>query len=207
MYDVVADTIISCMMSHDIAAYFTVLVSPFAKLLEVSMNQTHHQGDAAIIKCTSLGGPNNTYQWQFNGTHLGNETLPMLLILNITADSGGEYTCVVSNPVGSHSTSTFLFVYPYFLSHPGFVQVSLGSMLLLTCDAVGFPSPEYIWQRANGMQIMGDTVIHERVLNITAKSGDEGAYYCIAFGRGMNIQSQNAIVIVTGIVGTYAHIN
>jgi hypothetical protein len=147
-----------------------------------------------------MGGPNNAYQWQVDGTNLDNETLPMLVILNITADNGGEYTCVVSNLAGSHSTSTFLFVHPYFLSHPGDVQVSLGSLLLLTCDAVGFPSPEYLWQRVDEMYIISDADIDGRVLNITVEFGDEGEYYCIALGRGLSVQSQNAIV--TGTVST-----
>jgi hypothetical protein len=162
-----------------------------------STNQTYSQGDTVMLECTSVGGPNNAYQWQANGVNLDNEILPILMLPNITVDSGGEYTCVVSNIAGSHSASTFLFVYPYFLSHPGDVQVSLSSVILLTCDAVGFPSPEYLWQRVDGMQIMGNAVIDRRDLNITAKLGDEGEYYCIAFGRGISPQSQNAIVTGT----------
>jgi hypothetical protein len=123
------------------------------------------------------------------------------MLPNITADSGGEYTCVVSNFAGSHNDSTFLFVYPYFLSHPGDMQVSFGSVLLLTCDALGFPSPDYLWQRTDGMQIMDDAVINGRVLNITLESGDGGEYFCTASGRGIIIQSQNAFVMVlTGII-------
>jgi hypothetical protein len=153
-----------------------------------------------------MGGPNNTYQWQVNGTNLNNETLQMLRVLNITAESGGEYTCVVSNPAGSHKASTFLFVYPYFLSHPDDVEVTLGSALLLICDAVGFPSPQYLWQRTDGMQIMGTTSIERRVLFITAGSGDGGEYFCVAFGRGTRIQSHNAIISVAGNVSTYMYV-
>jgi hypothetical protein len=142
-----------------------------------------------------MGGPNNTYQWQFNGTNLDEETLPTLTIFNVTVDSGGEYTCVVSNFAGSHNDSTFLFVYPYFLSHPGDMQVFLGSVLQLTCDAVGFPSPGYLWQRADERQIMSNGAIDGRVLNITAKF-EVGEYYCIAFGIRRSILSQNAIVDV-----------
>jgi hemicentin len=174
---------------------FFILVPPVSNF--TSTNQTYSQGDTAMLECTSMGGPNNTYQWQANGTNLDNETLPILMIFQITAENGGEYTCVVSNLAGSHNTSTFLFVYPYFLSHPGDVEVSLGSIILLTCDAVGFPSPEYTWQRADGMSIMSDSDIDGRVLNTTVEFGDEGEYYCIALGRGLSIQSQNAIV--TGI--------
>jgi hypothetical protein len=114
-----------------------------------------------------MGGPNNTYQWQANGMNLNNETLPILRLPNITADSGGEYTCVVSNFRGNHSANTFLFVYPYFSYHPGSMEVSAGSVILLTCGAVGFPSPEYLWQRADGREITDDVVYNRRVLEIT----------------------------------------
>jgi hypothetical protein len=149
-----------------------------------------------MLECTSSGG-HNSYQWQFNGVSLDNKTLPILRLPNITADSGGEYTCVVSNFHGTDKASTFLFVYPYFLSHPGDVQVSLGSMILLTCDAVGFPNPEYLWTRVDGRIIRSD-VSDGRVLNITnVLFGDGGGYYCNASGRGMSFQSQGSIITGT----------
>jgi hypothetical protein len=176
---------------------FSVLVPPVAML--TSINQTYSQGDTVMLECTSVVGLNHTYQWQVNGTNLANETLPILKLPKITADSGGEYTCVVTNPAGSHNMSTFLFVYPYFLSHPGDVQVSLGSTILLTCDAVGFPNPEYLWTRADGRTIRSD-VSDRRVLNIIdVLFGDGGEYYCHASGRGMSLQSQGSII--SGING------
>jgi hypothetical protein len=152
-----------------------------------------------MLECIGVGEPNNTYQWQVNGTNLDNETLSILRLPNITADSGGEYTCVVSNYVDS----TFLFVYPYFLSHPGDVQVTLGSMILLTCDAVGFPNPDYLWTRADGRIIRSD-VRDGRDLNITdVLFGDRGEYSCHASGSGMSLQSQGSIV--SGIVMIQLH--
>jgi hypothetical protein len=159
-----------------------------------SINQTFSRGDTARLECGVAGGPNNTYQWQVNGTDLNRETLPVLRLHNITADSGGEYTCIVTNPAGSHKASTFLFVYPYFLSHPGDMQVTLGSMILLTCDAVGFPNPEYAWTRADGRIVRSDSS-DQRVLNITdMRFEDGGRYSCYASGRGMNFQSRDSII-------------
>jgi hypothetical protein len=175
---------------------FSILVPPVAILTLI--DQTYCQGDTALFECIGVGGPNNTYQWQANGTNMDNEALPILRLFNITADSGGEYTCVVTNPAGSHKTSTFLFVYPYFISHPGDVQVFLGSMIILACDAVGFPNPEYLWTRADGRIIRSD-VSDGRILNITdAQFGDGGRYSCHASGRGMSLQSQDSII--SGII-------
>jgi hypothetical protein len=143
-----------------------------------------------------LGG---AYQWKANGTYMNGETLSILRILNITADSGGEYTCV-DNSVNT-SASTFLFVYPYFLTHPGDMQLPFGSMILLTCDAKGFPNPEYLWTRADRRSIRSD-VIDERVLNITdVRFGDGGEYFCNAAGRGMSFRSRGSNI--TGMHNNY----
>jgi hypothetical protein len=172
----------------------SLLAPPVAALTLTSINQTYSQGDTVTLECTSEKG-DNIYQWQKNGMDLDGEELPILRLLNITYCSGGKYTCVVSNSLGSINASTFVFVYPYFLSQPGDMQVSVDAKLLLLCNAVGFPRPEYLWRRVDGRQIRGDIMSDKRILNITnVQFGDEGEYYCVASGRGIDIQSQISLV-------------
>jgi hypothetical protein len=137
---------------------------------------------------------NSSYQWLFNGTELREQTLATLRLPNITSHNGGEYTCSVSNNLGFYRASTFLFVYPYFLSHPDDMQVSIDSDVVLTCLAVGFPSPEYLWQRADGRKIRNDLITNVNYLSITGMQyGDAGEYYCVASGRG-NVRSRTSII-------------
>jgi hypothetical protein len=174
-------------------------VFPEAILTSASINQSYFNGDTAVLECIGMGGPNNTYLWQANGEDITGEVLRNLTLSNITADSGREYTCVVTNPAGSHNTSTFLFVYPYFVSHPGEMLVSVDDMILLTCGAMAFPNPDYLWQRADEGEIRGDRM--SRVLNIsTVQFGDEGEYSCNATANGITVQSANGIIF-----GTYIH--
>ena len=37
------------------------------------------------LNCSTLGGPDNTYQWQRNGTDLDNETMQSITITHISA--------------------------------------------------------------------------------------------------------------------------
>jgi hypothetical protein len=148
-----------------------------------------------MLRCTSVGS--DAYQWQVNGTDLDNETLSILRIPNITADHGGEYTCVVTNYLGSHNDSTFLFVYPYFRSQPpGDLEVPLGTGILLICDAMAFPYTEleYVWIRV--VDGSDSRVIDGRILNITnAQLEDEGSeYYCIVTAKGKMLRSQSSIM-------------
>ncbi|SMN00267.1 hypothetical protein SPONL_1150 [uncultured Candidatus Thioglobus sp.] len=149
-----------------------------------------------MVECTSLGGPNNTYQWQANGTNLVGETSPNLTLSGIVASTGGIYTCAVFNQAGSHSASTFVFVYPYIIIEPPeIIIVSVNSSVLLVCDAESFPNPEYLWLRAEGRSFREVIATNGRNLNISSINyGDEGEYYCNASARGRNAQSQVAVI-------------
>ena len=68
--------------------------------------------------CTSVGGPDNTYQWQANDTNTQGETMENLTLTNVDASTGGIYTCVVTNAAGSDFDSTFLCIAPYFTTEP-----------------------------------------------------------------------------------------
>ena len=119
------------------------------------------------------------------------------MLPNVTATTGGMYTCVVTNIAGSNNASTFVFIFPYFINHPHSDEVSVGSAVVLICDAVSFPSPDYLWQRSDGGNISSDTVINERNLSISrVEYGDEGGYFCNALVGEDSVQSQ--IAIVTG---------
>jgi hypothetical protein len=110
----------------------------------MGINVTYSQGYTATFQCTSSGGPDNTYQWQTDGNILNGETSGTLTLPNITTSTGGMYTCIVSNIAGNDSASTFVFVDPYFVSQPNSHH---GTTVVLICDALSFPDPQYLWQR------------------------------------------------------------
>ena len=167
-------------------------------MTELSINRTYYQGANATLVCASSGGPNNIYQWLENGETLHGQNSDILTLPNVTASTGGVYTCMVSNIAGSNNASTILFIYPYFIDHPLSIEVSVGSEVSLICDAASFPSPDYLWQRADGESIRNDIVTNERNLSIAGvEFGDEGGYFCTASAAGGSLQSQ--IGIVTGI--------
>ena len=166
-------------------------------MTEQSINNTYSEGANATLVCTSSGGPNNTYQWLENGENLHGQNSDTLNLPNVTASTGGLYTCKVSNIAGSNNASTFIFIFPYFINHPRSIEVSVGSAVLLICDAASFPSPDYLWQRSDGVNISNDIVTTERNLSISSvEYGDEGGYFCTASARDDFVPSN--IAIVTG---------
>ena len=164
-------------------------------LTTTSVNQTQNRGDMAILICTSLGGPDNTYQWQANDTDIPGETMENLTLTNVNASTGGMYTCVVTNAAGSDSDSTFLFIAPYFITQPVDEETSNGSSVTLQCVAEAFPSPSYLWARTNEGQIREGLLIDEDTLVFSpVLYGDVGEYYCNATSRNEVERSQDAIL-------------
>ena len=156
-------------------------------------NHTYSLGDTAMLKCVGRGG--NIYQWLVNGRELKEESLYILTLPNVTADTGGKYTCnVFTRGLASPQStiSTFLLVNPYFVSHPGDVQASVGNRVVLICDAEAFPSPGYLWHRVDGMEIRNDVVSNGRNLVIpSVQLGDLGDYYCTVSSSTLTVQSES----------------
>ena len=164
-------------------------------MTEESLNNTYNRGDTALLQCTSRGGPNNTYQWLTNDSYIDGEVSENLTLSNVTALSGGEYTCLVSNEAGNDNASTFVFIFPYIVTEHGGVNTSTGSTVMLVCDAEAFPDPEYLWLRSDGEAIREDITNNSRNLVFSSiEFGDEGGYYCTASGRGKTAPSQVGIL-------------
>ena len=144
------------------------------------------------LTCSSLGGPELLYQWQFNGNGLDGERFSTLILSNVTASHSGEYTCVVSNIAGSDSASTFVYISPYFTAHLQDAVVSNGSLFMLICEAEGFPVPYYQWMR------IGDPIRDD--LNATSMTlifdpiqfEDKGVYVCNVTSGETTISSDTA---------------
>ena len=171
-------------------------------------NQTIERGDTVILTCNSMGGPGNDFGWLFNEKQLGrssisvNDSSSTLTLSNVTASTGGEYSCVVTNRAGNNTASTFVFISPYMVTQPVNTEGSNGSAINLACRAEAFPEPDYQWRRVDGKEIS------DKLMGVNSMSllfnpllfGDEGEYYCAVTSRNISIGSDTAIITGTNIM-------
>ena len=144
------------------------------------------------LTCSSMGGPELLYQWQFNGDNLDGGRFSSLKLPNVTASHGGEYTCVVSNIAGSDSASTFMYISPYFTAHLQDAGVSNGSLFVLICEAEGFPVPNYQWIRV-GDPIRDDLYMTSMTFTFDPiLFEDKGVYVCNVTSGETTISSDMA---------------
>ena len=76
-------------------------------------NISYSQGDQLTLNCTSEGGPQLEYSWEFLGDVISNSS--MLIIDNVTTTHGGEYICIVTN--NAETESEIVTVYSKLLNY------------------------------------------------------------------------------------------
>ena len=65
------------------------------------------QGYELMLSCLSEGGPELEYSWIFSNMEIA--TTSNLIINNVNASNGGNYTCNVTNEAGAESDTITVY--------------------------------------------------------------------------------------------------
>ncbi|MCB9232072.1 MAG: T9SS type A sorting domain-containing protein [Bacteroidia bacterium] len=84
---------------------FVCLVAP--SITSTSANDTVCEGDSTALMVQSSGA-GLSYQWQLNGQDISGATSSTLVLDSAVVADSGSYTCIVSNIVGSDTSSAIL---------------------------------------------------------------------------------------------------
>jgi hypothetical protein len=196
------------------AAVTAGLTSELPVIGFVSPGVTNYSGNAALLE-VAASGIDLTYAWYQNGTALSDGTnlsgsaTPTLAINLLDGTNSGNYTVVISNEAGSVTNEVPIVVFvnttntaPIFTLQPLSSTNSQGSAVTFTTSAVGTGPITYAWYvtNASGLNEIGSGP----TLSLTALTTNEsGTYYVIATGgTGLQTQSSNAVLTVTGPVIT-----
>ena len=157
-------------------------------------DETFNDSETVTLMCMAEGGPGNTFQWAFNGEEIENETSSNLILTDVTEDSGGAYTCTVTNPAGNGSDITYVFISPMITMNPASVNADNGTTeVSFTCNATGFPKPEIEWMKEDSFLPSSASGQDTTTLTIgPVLFGDEGLYYCVAMSNQLSAESERA---------------
>jgi hypothetical protein len=107
------------------------------------VSQTVASGSTVVFSAPATGTPAPTYQWYLNGTAVPSGNGPTLVVSGATSADAGNYTCTVTNPSGS-LTSSAAALSVVNTSDPGRLinlscraQVGTGGNILISGFAVG----------------------------------------------------------------------
>jgi hypothetical protein len=167
-------------------ASLTVMVPPVITRI---VNNNPLVGVGATVKMQVwVTGTTPSIQWRQNGLPLSGKTISILNLSNVQTNDSGLYTVVVTNYVGSVTSSPVslevsqspVIAYTPSLQHNA---VDLGKTNSLTVSAFGTPPFSYQWRRDEG-DLLGKT--NSTLLISGAQPADEGDYSVVvtnAFGK------------------------
>ena len=72
-------------------------------------DNVYNQGEQLQLNCSSEGGPMLEYTWYFSGDIIPNANTSTLTINNVNTTHAGDYTCSVTNDVGTDSDTITVY--------------------------------------------------------------------------------------------------
>ncbi|NXB86997.1 NCHL1 protein, partial [Vidua chalybeata] len=172
-----------------------------------SSSVTVIKGGVLLLECIAEGLPTPHLSWvKVTGNMPKDEPETenfgkMLKIDQVTAADEGTYQCTASNPMGRarHEFHVHVEEPPQWLKKPEGGVYSVGTNLVLLCEAIGNPEPSIQW-KLNGMPIDGTTFrgrISTREISLTnLQLQDSAVFQCEATNKhGTILASANINVL------------
>ncbi len=162
--------------------------------------QTVTEGDTAVFTVEATGEAPISYQWQRDGEDIPFATKPTFRVFSASpAVSGTQYSCVVSNALGSEASLpavlTVQMLAPTVNEHPHDVAVTAGEPAQFRVSARGSGTVQYQWQR-NSVEILGETS-WMYTLDPAALVDSGAVFRCVVTNEAGNVTSDPATLTVT----------
>jgi len=157
-------------------------------------------GESFTFSVSATGTGPFTYQWKKDGTTLSGATSATLTISPLAVENAGSYTAVVTNVVGSVTSSGATLEVdkelkaPTFTKQPANASVRTGAVATLTVEVAGNPAPTLQWFK-NNAAISGE--IGTSLSIADAKAADQASYHVVATNSQGSAKSSIARVTVS----------
>ena len=185
----------------------TISVNTAPELVTPPRAQTVLAGSSVTFSVNATGG-GLSYQWRKNGVSISGATGLSLTLNNVSAADAANYDVVVTNALGSITTSVAQLIVatapttPVFTAQPASRTAVAGSSVVLSAAAMGVPAPNYQWRR-NGIPISGATSSTLTFANV--QPGDAANYDVVVTNSSGSVTSQAGTlrVIARSYAGVY----
>ncbi len=204
-YSVIVSNTVGTITSSN--ATLTVIVPPTAPAIVTQpANQIVNLGQTATFNVTATGTTPLSYLWLKGATVLTNSTVASFTIVNAQTTDAGTYSVIVSNSLGTATSSNAtltvntVIIAPGITTQPVSQRVYQGQTALLSVVASGTAPFGYQWRR-NGVNLAGSAHLSGTQSNlltiISAVTNDSGGYTVVITNSSGSITSQLATLTVT----------
>lgn len=179
-------------------------------------SRTNDFGTTATFSVTTLGTAPFGYQWQKNGSDLGDggnvsgSQSNVLTLTGVSSSDVASYTVVVTNPVGTATSSVALLTVrdPIILTQPVSITNNAGSIVTFNVTSAGTAPLLFQWKK-NGTNLSDGGTISGALTDTLTISGispsDEGLYRVAVSGPGGTNTSSDASLTVINPVTILSH--
>jgi Abnormal spindle-like microcephaly-assoc'd, ASPM-SPD-2-Hydin/Immunoglobulin domain len=166
------------------------------------VSQTVTAGQTATFLVAATGTAPLRYQWKKNGKSITGATYASYTTpVTKTSDSGAQFTVVVSNSVGTVTSSAAVLTVntpPSITTQPVSQTVTAGQTATFLVTATGTAPLSYQWQE-NGAPITGATSASYTTPAIT--SSDSGAQFTVVVSNSVGMAISNSALLIVTIPG------
>ena len=165
-------------------------------LTQQPASQLAASGTTVVLTSSATGHAPLSYQWWRNGAPLAGRTTANLTLSGVVVGQSGNYTVVVSNALGTVTSSTAELTVmdaPAITLQPQSQSASVGSLVTLTTAASGGAPLSYQWRKA-GVALSGATGTALSLNNLQVT--DAGNYDVVAYNWVGSTTSQVATVTI-----------
>ncbi len=182
------------------AATLTVNAAPVAPSIATQPSSvTITAGQTATFSVTATGTAPLSYQWKKNGTSITGATAASYTTpAETTADSGAQFTVVVSNSVGNATSNAATLtvnpapVAPSITAQPSNVTITAGQTATFSVTATGTAPLSYQWSQ-NGSAISGATSSSYTTPAETTSAS--GAQFTVVVSNSVGSATSNAATL------------
>ncbi len=173
--------------------YSTEPTSPTAPIILVQpIGSTNDVGSSASLAVTAYGSAPLAYQWRKDGQPLAGATNSSLALLALQVNQAGSYSVVVTNALGSVTSSNALVAVvllpPYIVVQPADQSKTVGTTAAFSVTAGGAKPLAYQWFFNGNMPLADGTNASLALTNVgPASVGDYSVV--VANGLGMATSS------------------
>ena len=184
-------------------ATLTVNPAPVApSIITQPTNQTGTVGGSVALTVLATGTGTLAYQWRHDGNNIAGGTNTSLSLSGLTTNEAGSYVVVVTNSVGSVTSSVAVVtvlpapIPPEISAQPESVTVAAGSNASLGVTATGTAPLRYQWHKA-GVVVAGAT--NATLAFTPAQIVNTGGYTVIITNAAGSVTSSVATLTVTNV--------
>jgi BspA type Leucine rich repeat region (6 copies)/Immunoglobulin domain/Immunoglobulin I-set domain len=163
------------------------------------VSQAINIGSTANFYISASGTGPLTYQWYKGSTAIAGATSSSYTINVVSSSDNGSYTVVVTNSVGSVTSSAATLVVnatPILITQPLGQTVNVGSSIALSVTANGASPLIYQWYK-DGASVSGAVTTNYSIAS--AATTDAGSYSVVVANSLGIVTSNTAVVIVNSI--------